>query len=237
MTAMALSDVPSAPSPLRVLGLFAKQPQPGQVKTRLAAALSADLAARIAEAFLLDAVDRFARIDAQRLLAFAPPEAESYFAELSHGRFTLEPQTPGNLGQRMAAWFQQCFRAPAQSVVLVGADSPTLPLAFVEQAFAALGEADLVLGPATDGGYYLIGCRRYLPRLFEEVAWGSSRVLSETVARFEAEAGPLELLPPWYDVDTLDDWTMLQGHVAAMRRAGLDPGVPHTERLLQGWDP
>jgi rSAM/selenodomain-associated transferase 1 len=230
---MALSDPLSPQSLLRVLGIFAKRPQPGHVKTRLAAQLSTDTAMEIAEAFLMDAVERFARVDAQRVLLFAPHDAASYFAKIANDRFTLMPQSTGDLGQRMLACLEHCFGAGARSVVLVGTDSPTLPLEFVAQAFAALEEADLVLGPATDGGYYLIGCRRLLPRLFDKVAWGSSRVLGETIARFNLEAGRLALLMPWYDIDTLDDWIALRGHVAAMRRANVDPGAPHTEQLLQ----
>ena len=119
---------------------------------------------------------------------------------------------------------------------MLGTDSQTVPRAFVEQAFAALAGADVVLGPATDGGYYLIGCARQVPPVFEGVAWGSSRVLAETVGRLAEPRWRLALLPPWYDVDTLDDWRMLVGHLAALRRAGVDPSVPHVERLLARWD-
>jgi len=233
MAEMAGRDFQPPQSLSRVLGLFAKRPQPGQVKTRLAAELSSDKAARIAEAFLMDTMERLACAAAQRILLYTPDDAETYFSGISKGRFILRPQGSGDLGQRLFACLRQCFAEEAGSVVLVGTDSPTLPLEYIEQAFTALEGADLVLGPAADGGYYLIGCRRLLPRLFDGVAWGSSRVLGETVARFDPQAGRLALLPPWYDIDTLDDWTMLRGHVAAVRRAGLDPGVPHTERLLQ----
>ena len=116
-------------------------------------------------------------------------------------------------------------------MVLVGTDSPTLPLVLIEQAFKDLERADVVLGPATDGGYYLVGCRR-LPPIFEGVAWSSSRTLADTVARLCDPGWRLALLPPWYDVDTADDWQMLRGHVAAMRRAGIDPGMPRTAALL-----
>lgn len=216
----------------RVLGLFAKQPWPGQVKTRLAAASSADWAARVAAAFLLDTVAKLSSVEADRVLAFAPREAHDYFAEVVRGRFTLVPQADGDLGRRMAVFFTEYLRAGAEAVVLLGTDSPTLPLAHVEQAFRELGHADVVLGPATDGGYYLVGCRGRLPPLFEGISWSSSQVLHDTVARLEGADFCLALLPPWYDVDTLEDWWMLQGHVAALRRAGLDPEAPHTERLL-----
>src|SRR5262249_48797207 len=116
-------------------------------------------------------------------------------------------------------------------IVLLGTDSPTVPLGFIEQAFDELTRADVVLGPATDGGYYLIGCARLVPPIFERVTWGSSRVLLDTITRLTQFDGRVALLPPWYDVDTLSDWWALRGHLAALRRAGIDPGVPHTERL------
>jgi rSAM/selenodomain-associated transferase 1 len=216
----------------RVLGLFGKWPRAGDVKTRLAADSSAEWAADVASAFLHDLVDRLAGIDASRVLVFAPCTAESSFADLARGRYALHPQADGDLGRRLAAFFTDQFRAGAERVVVLGGDSPTVPLTFVEQAFRELQRADVVLGPATDGGYYLIGCARDLPPVFEGITWGSSCVLRDTIRRLAGSACRLALLPPWYDVDTLDDWRMLEGHLAALRRAGLDPGVPHTERLV-----
>ena len=152
----------------------------------------------------------------------------------------------------MAVFVADQFQASAKAVVLVGTDSPTLPLRFVVQAFQELEKADVVIGPSTDGGYYLIGCTpltalsppggaegrvRELPPVFEGVTWSTSAVLSKTVAALQDSEYRLALLPPWYDVDTVDAWRMLQGHVAAQRRAGLDPDVPHTEQLLLGQEP
>ncbi len=216
----------------RVVGLFAKQPLPGLVKTRLAAATSAAWAARVAEAFLLDTLAKLAGLDAERVVAFAPHAAQAYFVNIAAGRFELMPQMEGDLGQRLASFCTAHLQRGVAAVVLVGTDSPTLPLGYIEQAFRALEQADVVVGPATDGGYYLIGCARRLPPIFEGVAWSSSRVLAQTIACLTNADGRLAVLPPWYDVDTLDDWWLLQGHVAALRRAGLDPCVPHTEPLL-----
>src|SRR5262249_37661668 len=144
----------------------------------------------------------------------------------------LEPQAEGDLGQRMANFFAAQLHNRAQRVVLVGTDSPTLALEFIQRGFDSLRDADVVLGPATDGGYYLLGCARRLPPIFSGIAWGKSSVLAETVARLSDPAWRLALLPPWYDVDTLDDWKMLTGHVAALGRAGINPGVAHIETLI-----
>jgi rSAM/selenodomain-associated transferase 1 len=215
----------------RVLGLFAKWPEAGAVKTRLAAADPA-WGARVARAFLLDTAERLAAVDARRMLAFAPPEREADFAAVSAGLFALVPQGDGDLGRRLAAFVDNQLAAGARAVVLVGTDSPTLPVAYVEQAFAELERADLVLGPASDGGYYLVGCGPTRPPIFDGIAWSTARVLADTVATLADPRWQLALLPPWYDVDTPDGWAMLRGHLAALRRAGIDPGLPHTEALL-----
>jgi len=217
-----------APNPSRVVGLFAKRPVPGQVKTRLAADTSPEWAAAVASAFLLDTLDRLAAIDARRVLAYAPDGAGDFFAEPAAGRFVLVAQGAGDLGRRMANFFGNQFRSGMEAVVLLGTDSPSLPLACVEQAFRELERADLVLGPATDGGYYLVGCARRLPPIFEGVVWSSPHVLAQTVDRLSKPDWRLALLPPWYDVDTLADWWVLRGHLGAMRRAGVDPGLRHT---------
>jgi rSAM/selenodomain-associated transferase 1 len=215
--------------------MFAKRPVAGQVKTRLAAAVSPEWAAQVAEAFLRDAVCRLGHLADRRFLAFAPDDSETYFSAVAGDRFALVPQGDGDLGQRMARFFERVL-ARDGPVVLLGTDSPTLPLAFVEQAFAALERADVVLGPATDGGYYLLGSRR-LPPIFDGIAWSGSRVLEDTVARLRERNWRLALLPPWYDVDTPDDWQVLRGHVAAMLRAGQDPDLPHTLPLLLNTEP
>ena len=222
------------------------------MKTRLAAETSAEWAAQVARAFLLDTMDRLAGVDIARVLAFTPPAAQSYFADIARGRFRLAPQADGDLGRRMAAFFAEQFQAGADRAVLVGADSPTLPIPFILQAFRELEKADLVIGPSTDGGYYLVGCvarpafqaaavadsaAAMLPPIFDDIPWSTPGVLAHTIAALRKTGWRLALLSPWYDVDTSDDWRMLQGHVAAQRRAGLDPGVPHTEQLLLGQDP
>jgi rSAM/selenodomain-associated transferase 1 len=216
----------------RILGLFAKWPQPGAVKTRLAAVTSVDWAAQFANACLGDTLDRLMRIDARRIVAFTPDHTRASFASVVGDRFELWAQSDGPLGKRIEGFIADCLRQGAERVVLIGTDSPTLPLDFIRSAFDQLNQADVVLGPATDGGYYLIGCAGGLPPIFANVPWSSSRVLQDTVALAEQANLRLALLPPWYDVDTQEDCQMLRGHLAAMRVAGLDPGVPRVEAML-----
>jgi rSAM/selenodomain-associated transferase 1 len=213
------------------LGIFAKHPTPGQVKTRLAAATSPEFAAQVADAMLRDTLDRLAAIDAERWLVFTPHDAAPTMGEYPAGRYGLTPQGDGDLGQRLRRFLEEHMRSGTERIVVVGSDSPTLPVHFVVKAFDELQRAEVVLGPASDGGYYLIGCTRSVPMAFDGIAWGGSTVLTETIARLDT-ATPLAVLPPWYDVDTFEDWQILEGHVTALRKAGIDPGVPHTETLF-----
>jgi rSAM/selenodomain-associated transferase 1 len=219
----------------RALGLFARRPDPGAAKTRLR--VGPEGGARVARAFLLDALTRFSVIDARRFVAFTPADAAEEFADMAAGRWTPVAQGDGDLGRRMATFIADRLAEGAEAVVLVGADSPTLPPAYVEQTFAELRTTDVVLGPATDGGYYLIGCGRRIPPVFDGVDWGTDRVLAQTVARLTDASWRLALLPAWYDVDTPAAWAMLCGHLAAMRRAGMDPRAQHTEALARETTP
>lgn len=215
-----------------VIGLFAKWPRAGAVKTRLAAAASPAWAARVAEACLRDTLAGLRRLEVRRVIAYAPVDAEAEFSRLADGAFNLAPQSAGDLGDRMSTFIQQQVQAGADRVVLVGADSPTVPLAYFEQAFAELQRADVVLGPALDGGYYLVGCGRRIPPIFRGIDWSTGQVLAQTIACLTDPHWRLALLPPWYDIDTCDDWALARAHLAAMRRAGVDPGTPHIEALF-----
>jgi rSAM/selenodomain-associated transferase 1 len=211
-------DPAAAPPARHSLGLFAKQPAPGRTKTRLAAATSAEFAARVAHALLAHALDRFAGVPAERYAVFDPPDGRLFFDSLAAGRYRLEPQAEGDLGRRLEAFFAARFAAGDRAVIAVGTDSPTMPVEWVAEAFGRLENADVVLGPATDGGYYLIGLRRPVP-VFTGIAWGTARVLGQTVACVEEAKCSLNLLPPWYDVDTLENWLVFRGHAAALERA------------------
>jgi glycosyltransferase A (GT-A) superfamily protein (DUF2064 family) len=119
---------------MRVFGMLAKEPVAGAVKTRLAAQTSPDFAARVAEAFLRDQLERLAGLPCRRVLAHAPDTAAPRFTDLAQGHFELTPQGEGDLGQRMGRFVTQRLGEGAEATVLVGADSPTLPLDFIQTA-------------------------------------------------------------------------------------------------------
>ncbi len=219
---------------MNLLGLFAKQPVAGRVKTRLSDSLGPELAAQAAEAFLTDLVERFQRTSDCRVVCHAPGTGESsrWFSGLVQGRYDLWPQCDGDLGERLSKFFEQAFAFGAERVVVIGSDSPTLPKDHVDRAFEALRDHDCVLGPATDGGYYLVGHRAGNWPTFRGIAWSTGYVLEQTVARLREAKVSLAVLPPWYDVDTLADWRMLRGHLWAQEMAGEPMDSPATRRVL-----
>jgi glycosyltransferase A (GT-A) superfamily protein (DUF2064 family) len=133
----------------------------------------------------------------------------------------------------MASFFRGEVDKQSTRAVLIGADSPSLPADFIQSAFRSLGKADVVLGPATDGGIYLVGCRCWIPALFEEMEWSQPQVLAHMIARIARLKLRLAVLPPWYDVDTIEGWQVLVGHVRALRQAGMEPELPRLEALIR----
>ena len=216
---------------MNVLGIFVKQPIAGRVKTRLAADVGNDRAAALYAAFTEDVVNRFRGLANRRLLCHTPSDepACDHFRDLSAGNYELWPQPEGPLGERLDRFFSD---AGAKRVVAIGSDSPTLPSFLVTEAFDRLAENDCVIGPATDGGYYLIGQGGRHRPLFDHINWSQPTVLRQTIAQMESVSARPALLMPWYDVDTLDDLELLRGHIAAMHATGESTSVPKTEVCL-----
>jgi rSAM/selenodomain-associated transferase 1 len=193
------------------LGLFAKYWQPGGVKTRLARKIGARAASGIYQTFIatvLQRLGRLSRTDLRRVLAYWPVQRRDDFAALA-GDWQLMPQCEGDLGQRMRQHFDDAFAAGARRVVLLGTDSPNIPLPIIEQAYGLLREHALVLGPAEDGGYYLIGASAGTPDVFAEIDWSSSHVWRQTTQRADRLRLDWAALPSWYDVDTPQDLARL----------------------------
>ncbi len=201
------------------LGIFAKLPVPGAVKTRLAAAIGDEAAARFYEVSLRTLLTRVRGLDLKRVIAHAGNgEADLAWFRQFEG-YELWPQPTGDLGGKLTAWFEFAS-ATDDRVLVIGSDSPTLPLEFIQDAITALDHNDGVIGPAQDGGYYLLGLRRPHPRLFEGIEWSSPRVLSQTLARAAEQQLRVVQLPPWNDVDDFDDLVVLRDQLASL---SLDP--------------
>lgn len=215
-----------------MLGIFVKEPIPGQVKTRLAVDVGTKQAAEIYRAFQLDTIARFRHLAGKRFLCYAPDEtsATNYFAEQGGDEYKLWAQPNVSLGERMHQFFCHAFNQNAQRVVVIGSDSPTLPESLIEKAFEQLEESDVVIGPATDGGFYLIGQRTEAHSLFAGIEWSQPTVLSQMVQQIEQSRITLSLLSPWYDVDTQDDLLVLKGHLQGLRYSN---NLSHMNRTIQ----
>lgn len=197
---------------MRQLGIFAKFWTPGEVKTRLAATIGHERAAELHRACLTTLLARLRELADRRVLAFSPAEQRAGFQAIA-GAWSLEVQSTGDLGERMRHHLAAAFRTGAESAVLIGSDSPTLPLAFIEEAYERLREVPVVLGPSDDGGYYLIGLSRPDPPLFDRISWSTGEVWQQTVERLTAANWSYHQLPPWYDVDTADDLARLRAEL------------------------
>ncbi len=218
---------------MTALAIMAKQPQPGKVKTRLSPPLTPEEAARLSHCFLLDTVERVQRLPGvARYLAFAPPDAREFFRDLAGEGFALLPQVGADLGERLAHLSQALFAARCSAAVIIGADSPTLPDAVLREALDVLtqGRIDVVLGPAEDGGYYLIGQRSPNPSLFQGIAWSTDAVLPQTLERATVAGLRTHLLPAWSDVDTPGDLRRLIRDLADGRIL-----ARHTRECLLGF--
>ena len=140
----------------------------------------------------------------ERLFCFTPAEDQGKIAAWFPGE-ALWPQPAGDLGQRMAAAFAEGFRRGARRVAIIGTDVPWVSRTTVGDALRALDDHDAVVGPARDGGYYLLALREPQPALFEDIAWSTAEVLPATRARAQGLGLRVFLLPPLTDLDTIDD--------------------------------
>jgi hypothetical protein len=184
---------------------FVKYPFPGRVKTRLARQLGANAAADLYRNFVTDILATLKSMDVNIKIAFAPFDSKNKFQQWLGKKYSYIPQIGRDLGQRMKNAFLQTFSGGFNSVIVIGSDSPDLPAEYLELAFYALDTNDVVIGPSSDGGYYLIGFTRetFLPEAFERISWSSDNVFVQTINILKQHRQSLFLLPQWYDVDTL----------------------------------
>ncbi len=215
--------------------LFARDPVRGQVKTRLHPSLDPESIFELYTRFLRDSIRKISCVkSADRFIGVYPSDASGFFSRQEDKFFPeIFFQEGKDLGERMSNAFQKRFVDGYEQVVIIGSDSPSLPVAYIEQALNS--QKDLTLGPSTDGGYYLIGMSGKLSDVFAGVAWGSDRVLAQTLERIKATGNSLELLPPWYDVDRPEDLKFLKTHLELIEQSGRE-NTGATGEFLKGLD-
>ncbi len=213
----------------RILVVMAKYPRPGSVKTRLCPPLNHQSAALLSLAFIRDAIGLAEGVSCDaRYLAVHPEYLAASLKEEIGSEMAVIPQEGNDLGERMFSVVRRAFfegtwksalRASDRAVdgkhlVIIGSDSPTLPIDFVNLAFVRLQEFDLAIGPSSDGGYYLIGMSKPVREIFEGVEWGSDGALQQTMKKAKMAGLSVCELPEWYDIDTPKDLSRLKAELA-----------------------
>ena len=188
--------------------IFTRYPKPGKTKTRLIPALGAEGAANLGRKMTEHTLNQVKELQSLRLIAvtvyFAGGNTELMQQWLGSD-LRYQCQGEGDLGSRMALAFANAFKEGMSSVAIIGTDCPSLKPKLMEGAFQALSQYDLVLGPAQDGGYYLIGLRRLIPELFTGISWGTSEVLQQTLTIAKQLDLAIAYLPTLADVDRPED--------------------------------
>jgi rSAM/selenodomain-associated transferase 1 len=184
-----------------------KAPRSGEVKTRLVPPLRADEAARLSVCFIRDVVANLLaaaeRLPLDCYAAYSPPGGEAQLRELLPAQVRMLPPRSVGLANSLPDAVEDLIAAGYEGACLVNADSPTLPTSLLVAAVTSLSAPRdrVVLGPATDGGYYLIGLKHPHRQLFHEIDWSTERVYRQTAERAASIGLELVTLPPWYDVD------------------------------------
>jgi rSAM/selenodomain-associated transferase 1 len=218
------------------VALFAKWPAPGRVKTRLSPALPPALAHDLYRAMLEDALGTAAGARAGERFVYWADAPQPRGGVSVPGSIAERDQEGADLGERIEHAFGELLRASGDRAVIVGADCPALDASTITASFEALATHDAVLGPARDGGYYLVGLARPAPALFRGIEWGSGRVLEQTLERARAAGLTVARLETLDDLDTPADlarWlarSVVEGAESrsraaeALRAMGLLPG-------------
>jgi rSAM/selenodomain-associated transferase 1 len=194
-----------------IILLFVKAPIGGQVKSRLAAEMGEETALDLYRCFVLDIVNTLDSSGYPFRILYYPHDGDSALATLLGRRHHVMPQKGKDLGTRMENAFRQIFSEGYGRAILIGSDIPDLTPAVFREALDSLENNDVVIGPAADGGYYLIGFhkRSLLPPLFHEREWSTNRVFREALEILRDASLRIHLAPEWGDVDTKEDLTAL----------------------------
>ena len=225
---------------LCAVGIFSKVSKEGVSKSRLCPPLKPEECAELSRCFLKDTAENVSKLaqETDKVVAvgvYAPTGSEKDFGSLLPDDFLLLAQRGEGLGERLRNAAEALFSAGFGSVCFVGADSPTLPRSYLALMIGYVSniEKGVVLGPSADGGYYTIGLKTFMPRLFEDIDWSTDRVFEQTMARIDELAVPRLILPEWYDVDDWVGLRRLYGELSGLEHTR-QPGylAIHTQRFL-----
>ncbi|MDD2309307.1 MAG: TIGR04282 family arsenosugar biosynthesis glycosyltransferase [Desulfuromonadaceae bacterium] len=192
--------------------VFAREPMPGQVKTRLAADIGNHAAAELYETMLQDVLKTASQLSDVDAVVFWDCEEESLPVLSDKYCCSSRRQSLGDLGQRMQWAFEEMFKNGYGLCCIIGSDAPDLPSSYIQDAYMLLStqQSNVVLGPCLDGGYYLLGLHQVWPQLFVNIPWSTADVLEQSLAVAQGSGLTVSLLPEWQDIDTLEDLLAFQ---------------------------
>ena len=184
--------------------IMMKYPEVGDVKARLAQSIGEEAATELYRVFIQDTLTTVQSLDTPFHIAVYPPESQEKFSQWLGPSYQFFRQKGMNLGQRLQNGFNTMFKKKYQQVIALASDSPDLPIRILQTAISSLQTHKVVIGPASDGGYYLIGFSRdlFIPEAFEEISWSTETVFRETLKRIESVTHQINVLPEWADIDT-----------------------------------
>lgn len=213
--------------------IFTKAPIIGKVKTRFQPAITKEVSFKIHTAFVKDMIAKIGAIQGVRKYLFYDfKEGNRVINNLIKGiGFKVFLQKGKDLGEKMQNALYRIMKSDMDKVVIIGTDSPTLPSEYISQAFVVLDKKDTVIGPATDGGYYLIGMKGHICGLFDNIEWGTNKVIRQTLDNVRHKNLSIGVLPPWYDIDTIDDIVYLKDHIELLLLSE-EPVPENTYRYL-----
>jgi len=217
------------------IAIMAKASTPGRTKTRLVPPLSFDEAAAFNTAFLQDIatnlLDAARSVSIQGYMAFGPPGSEAFFRRHLPPSIGLVEAWLADFGDCLFTAIRKILRQGHAGAIVLNSDSPTLPTALLVQAADLLAQPGdrAVLGPASDGGYYLLGLKQPHRRMFEEIDWSTERVAAQTIERARELHLPLHVLPTWYDIDDIAALRMLH---AELRDGGSFDATLHPAKAV-----
>lgn len=193
------------PNPNHILLIFLKYPEPGKVKTRLSQDIGKDKAAEIYSWMAETVVHDLAKSNLhETIIFFDPPERKKEVEDWLNVGYRLFPQEGKSLGERMTNAFDKTFPLGAEKAIIIGTDCVEISDEIISQAFDALDLVDVVIGPAEDGGYYLLGMTKPTPEIFDDIDWSTELVLNQTLKKIEEQGLRFVLLKKLRDIDTVN---------------------------------
>ena len=187
----------------KALLIFTKNPELGKCKTRLASSIGDESALNVYEQLLAYTSDFTAKVNAECIVYYSNKITQQDHWDAKH--FTKKIQVDGDLGIKMASAIKENLDAGYEKVVLIGSDCAEINETDVENAFEALNTSEVVIGPALDGGYYLIGMRTFIPSLFQDKSWSTPDLINETISTLKKQQISFSLLSEKSDIDYEED--------------------------------